>query len=61
MSKLLVKFDTNWADEMDISGYKVFTEIEWNEISDKCKAHNNMLEAYFRQMNLTFMIMAQSF
>lgn len=47
MSKLLVKFDTNWADEMDISGYKVFTEIEWTEISDKCKAHKTILEAYF--------------
>lgn len=25
---LLVKFDENWADEMDVSGFKIFEDIE---------------------------------
>lgn len=29
---ILVKFDDNWADEMDISGFKVYDSIEdWNQ------------------------------
>jgi hypothetical protein len=27
----LVKYDGNWADEMDISGFRVFTNEAWNE------------------------------
>lgn len=30
MSKLLVKFSANWADEMDIDGFKVTTRDKWN-------------------------------
>ena len=29
---LLVKFDDNWADEMDVSGFKLFDNLDdWNE------------------------------
>lgn len=28
---LLVKFDDNWADEMDVSGFKLFDNLDaWN-------------------------------
>jgi len=29
--KLLVKYDSNWADEMDIEGFKVFTDEQWED------------------------------
>ena len=28
--KLLVKFSGNWADEMDIVGFQIMSEDEWN-------------------------------
>jgi hypothetical protein len=31
MKKLLVKFDSNWADEMDIDGFQVMTEVEFED------------------------------
>jgi len=35
---LLVKFDDNWADEMDVSGFKLFkSEQDWQKAIDKFK------------------------
>jgi hypothetical protein len=35
MTKLLVKFDTNWADEMEIKGWSVFySERAWEDWKD---------------------------
>jgi len=31
MKKLLVKFDSNWADEMDADGFQVMTEVEFED------------------------------
>jgi len=31
MKKLLVKFDSNWADEMDVDGFQVITEVEFED------------------------------
>lgn len=31
MSKLLVFCDSNWADEMDLNGFKVVDQQEWEE------------------------------
>lgn len=30
MSYVLVSWEDNWADEMDVSGFKVFSKSEWN-------------------------------
>lgn len=27
----LVKYDSNWADEMDIDGFRLFTDEQWEE------------------------------
>ncbi len=27
----LIKYSGNWADEIDVSGYKLMTEDQWNE------------------------------
>jgi hypothetical protein len=27
----LVKYDSNWADEMDIDGFRVFTDKQWEK------------------------------
>jgi hypothetical protein len=33
MSKVMVVFSGNWADEMDVEGYETFDSIEeWNEV-----------------------------
>lgn len=31
MTYVLVKFSDNWADEMDIAGFKVMTQEAWDE------------------------------
>lgn len=33
-NKVLVTWDSNWADEMDISGFKIFNEDEWNTFKE---------------------------
>lgn len=38
MKQVLVKYDDNWADEMDVTGHKVISEDAWNkflELVDK--------------------------
>lgn len=34
MNTFLVKFDGNWADEFDVSGFSIMSEDEWKEIQD---------------------------
>jgi hypothetical protein len=36
-NKILITWDTNWADEMDIAGFKIVTETEANEFKEKLK------------------------
>ena len=46
MKKLLIKFEANWADEMDIEGLFVITEAEWTLYKQKATAYfktNNTL------------------
>lgn len=47
MAKILVKFQANWADEMDLEGYRIFTEHEWEEQRAACMAHKGSIEVYF--------------
>lgn len=37
--KLLVKYDSNWADEMDIDGFKVLTNEQWEQYQKDFKKH----------------------
>lgn len=36
-TKLLVKFESNWADEMDVVGFKLMTELEWNDFKEAAR------------------------
>ena len=31
-NKVLVKFESNWADEMDVCGFAVMSSDEWNKV-----------------------------
>lgn len=35
--KILVSYDTNWADEFDVQGFKIYTEKEWEEVKTQAK------------------------
>lgn len=35
MDKVIVKFEGNWADEMDISGFEIFDRSQWDIFSQK--------------------------
>ena len=37
MSKLFVKYNDNWADEMDITGFVIITKADWNEIREEVR------------------------
>lgn len=37
MSKVLVKWSDNWADEMDIEGFVIMTDSEWKEYKQGIK------------------------
>ena len=37
MNYVLIKVDTNWADEMDIEGFLVLPEHKWGELKEKLK------------------------
>ena len=37
MAKLLIRFNDNWADEMDISGLFILEEAAWIKIQDRVK------------------------
>jgi NurA-like 5'-3' nuclease len=42
---LLVKFDDNWADEMDVSGFKLFDNLDaWNAAIAEFKAEKEIVD-----------------
>jgi hypothetical protein len=36
---LLVKYDSNWADEMDVAGFYVTTREKWNDYVERVRRH----------------------
>lgn len=44
---ILVTFSTNWADEMDIAGFRVFTQAEWDAEWSTLSASAFPMEVYF--------------
>lgn len=44
---IFVHQDSNWADEMDVHGYKVFTKTEFNELLDTLEKINFPVTRYF--------------
>lgn len=34
-NKILVKFEDNWADEMNVEGFNIFTKEEWETFKTK--------------------------
>lgn len=47
MSKILAKFDNNYADEFDVSGHKVFELTEWEKHLEFVKTIKFPKELYF--------------
>ena len=46
----MVRFEDNWADEMDIKGYEVMTPQQLEYVSERVKTYfidNNLLKYYF--------------
>ena len=40
---ILVKFDDNWADEMDVSGFKIFDNLDaWNKALEEKKKRREL-------------------
>lgn len=37
MAKVLVTWKANWADEMDIEGFKIYTEADWESYKSELK------------------------
>ncbi len=44
---ILVTFNTNWADEMDITGFRVFTQAEWDAEWSALSPSAFPMEVYF--------------
>lgn len=44
---LIVKFDGNYADEFDVSAYKIFTEEQWQKFQNYLKDVHETIEVYF--------------
>lgn len=36
---LLVKYEANWADEIDVSGFTVLTKEQWDQNVERIKRH----------------------
>lgn len=47
MAKVLVEFSTNWADEIDLSGFKIYDKLEWEELVAKVSLHKSSFQVYF--------------
>ena len=43
----LVKFEDNWADEIDISGFKLFEKDKWEELKKKILTITGEINIYF--------------
>lgn len=41
MQKVLVQWNTNWADEMDIQGFQILTVDEWNDYKSAVEKRKN--------------------
>ena len=41
MSKVLVKWSDNWADEMDVEGFVIMDNSEWKEFQETAKKVNS--------------------
>lgn len=41
MSKVLVTYNSNWADEMDISAFRIFDKPDWDAIEKFAKEYKN--------------------
>ena len=39
MKTMLIKFSSNWADEMDVEGLFLVTQENWETFKDMAKAH----------------------
>lgn len=39
MSHVLVKWADNWADEMDLEGFRVYEVSKWDVLKEKLKKH----------------------
>lgn len=48
MKLLLVKTVKNWADEMDLAGFAIFTEPEWKEHLKQSKKMFSMIKEDYR-------------
>lgn len=42
----LVKYDSNWADEMDVSGFRIMTDDDWEAYQEAFKNHFDAGEQY---------------
>ena len=38
---VLVKWSDNWADEMDLNGFRIYTESEWKDFRTKLSAYKD--------------------
>lgn len=41
MSKVLIKWKDNWADEADFYGFVIDTKENWEEFKSLCEAYNS--------------------
>lgn len=41
MEKVLLKWSSNWADEMDVEGFDIMKKSEWDEFKKKVKKMKN--------------------
>jgi hypothetical protein len=46
MKNILVKFSDNWADEMEIVGYKIFKEDDWYKFKEQLINYKESWEHY---------------
>jgi hypothetical protein len=51
MNNILIKYHKNWADELDVEGFMLWTEEKWNEHLSKVKEYfeksPHTVEMYF--------------
>ncbi len=45
--QVLICFDDNWADEMDIQGFTIMDENDWKFIKKKLQAYKNTIHIGF--------------
>jgi hypothetical protein len=46
MAKVLVIWKANWADEMDIEGFKIYDEADWKSYETELKARERKFDIY---------------